>query len=79
MDPDFAARWGTAVFTEGFDEAAFADRIGTNPLRIIATGLFGIVPADPKIPVADADVLLHSETGRRLLAEGRILIIYREP
>jgi hypothetical protein len=79
MDPDFAARWGAALFSRSFDEAPHRDRIGENPFRIIATGLFGVVPSDPKIPSSDADVLLHSESGRRLLREGRILIIYRDP
>ncbi len=75
MDPEYASRWGTAVYSSDFSEREHVERIGTNPYRIIATGLFGIVPADLKIPRADADVLLHSENGRRLLREGRILII----
>lgn len=76
LNPDYASRWGVAAFTRGFDESKHRDRIGSNPYRIIATGLFGITPADPLIPPADADVLLYSENNRRLLREGRILIIY---
>ncbi|AHC15565.1 hypothetical protein [Salinispira pacifica] len=76
LDPEYASRWGVAAYTRGFDESEHRERIGDNPYRIIATSLFGITPSDPLIPPADADVLLYSENNRRLLREGRILIIY---
>lgn len=76
MDPEFASRWGGAAFTDNFDEGPYQERIGENPLRIVATGLFGLVPADPLIPKSFADQLLHSQQNRQLLREGRILIIY---
>ncbi|MDR0708824.1 MAG: polymerase [Spirochaetaceae bacterium] len=50
-------------------------RVGDNPLRIIARGVFGIRPTDPIIDREDALVILSSEDNRRLLREGKVAII----
>jgi hypothetical protein len=52
-----------------------AARVGTNPLRIVARGVFGIRPTDPIIDREDALVILSSEDNRRLLREGKVAII----
>jgi hypothetical protein len=52
--------------------------VGTNPLRIIARGVFGIRPTDPVIERDDALILLSSEANRRLLREGRLAITLNE-
>jgi hypothetical protein len=49
--------------------------VGNNPLRIIAQSVFGIRPTDPIIGKEDALVILSSENNRRLLREGKIVII----
>ncbi len=76
MDPEYASLWGSAAYSDNFDENNYVGRIGENPLRILATGLFGVSPSDPLIPMQDADVLLSSAENRKLLQEGRILIIF---
>ncbi len=76
MDPAYLKRWGAAAYTQGFGEKQFIDRIGLSPLRVVAAGLFGETPTDPIISPEDADRLLSTENNRRLLAQGRILIIY---
>jgi hypothetical protein len=48
---------------------------GKNPLRIIARGLFGIRPTDPVIDKDDALIILSTENNRRLLREGKVVII----
>ncbi|MDR0447094.1 MAG: polymerase [Treponema sp.] len=50
-------------------------RVGENPLRIVARGLFGVMPTDPIIDKEDALLILSSENNRRLLSEGRIAIV----
>ena len=50
-------------------------RVGENPLFIMAEGLFGTVPTDPIINKEDALLILSSENNRRLLLEGRIVIV----
>ena len=73
MKPEYVRSWGGAAYSGNFSENRA--RIGENPFRIIALGVFGITHTDPLIPVQDANILLHSESNRRLLQEGRILII----
>jgi hypothetical protein len=52
-----------------------AARVGDNPLRIIARGVFGIRPTDPVIHRDDALVIISSENNRRLLREGSVAIV----
>ncbi|MDR3342381.1 MAG: polymerase [Treponema sp.] len=52
--------------------------VGSNPLRIIARGVFGIHPTDPIIDREDALLIISSENNRRLLREGRVAIVLNE-
>ena len=62
----------------GIDEALHSDLaslLGSNPLRIFARSVFGIFPVDLIIDQRDA-ILIHStENNRRLLREGRVLLV----
>jgi hypothetical protein len=49
--------------------------VGENPLRIIARGIFGVQPTDPIIDGEDAGLILSNEANRRLLREGRVVIV----
>jgi hypothetical protein len=60
----------------GLDDRLKA-RVGDNPLRIIARGLFGIRPTDPIIDREDALLILSSEDNRRLLREGRVIFVLK--
>lgn len=85
-DPAYLNRWGAAAYMSSLEynrrwqaqdrgaEQPYQDRIGDNPLRILARGVFGIMPTDPIISQEAARILL-SEPNRHLLTEGRILII----
>ncbi|HUX11474.1 MAG TPA: hypothetical protein VMW87_00525 [Spirochaetia bacterium] len=79
MDPSYLMKWGAVAYTQGFGENDFIDRIGLSPLRVVALGLFGKTPTDPIISADDADKLLSTDNNRRILAQGRILIIYGSP
>ena len=52
--------------------------LGPRPLRILARGIFGISPTDPIIDREDALKILSSENNRRLLREGRVLLVLDE-
>jgi hypothetical protein len=52
--------------------------VGDKPLRIIASGLFGIHPTDPIIARDDAMQILSSEANKDLLRHGRVAIIVRQ-
>ncbi|MFP4408088.1 MAG: hypothetical protein ACLFPW_06160 [Spirochaetaceae bacterium] len=79
LDPKLVARWGVAAYTDSLELSAFADRIGEHPKRIVARRLFGVTPTDLVISTRDARELLASENNRRLLREGRILIVTPPP
>ncbi|MDR3116017.1 MAG: polymerase [Treponema sp.] len=52
--------------------------VGTNPLRIIAQGVFGIHCTDPIIAHEDALQVVSLEDNRKLLREGRIAIVLNQ-
>jgi hypothetical protein len=52
--------------------------VGSNPLRVIAREIFGIRPTDPVIDRNDALIILSSEANRRLLREGKVVIVLNE-
>ena len=54
------------------DLAAF---LGPNPLRIIARELFGMNPTDIVIDRSDALKIISTDNNRRILREGRVLLI----
>jgi hypothetical protein len=49
--------------------------VGDNPLRIFAQAVFGIRPTDPIINKNDALLLLSSEENRKILEQGRVIIV----
>jgi hypothetical protein len=77
-DPAWLLTWGSAAYSTSFDEAPWRERIGRTPLRLIAAGLYGKYPTDIKLNAEDAALILANAVNRRLLAEGRILIIFGE-
>jgi hypothetical protein len=52
--------------------------VGERPLRIIARGVFGVRPTDPIIDSADALTIISSEENRRLLREGRVVVVLND-
>jgi hypothetical protein len=76
-DPAFTAKWGQAGLSLGrFNEQRWVDRIGNDPLRIVARGVWGTRPGDLVLADADWDRLLSRDANRRLLAEGRVLVLF---
>ena len=78
-DPRSLKKWGMAAYSYSLDETPFLARIGPNPLRTMARGVFGKNGTDIIIPNKTARQLLAEESNRRLLREGRILIILDQP
>lgn len=78
VDPDILRSRGVAAYTTSPEEAPYEDRIGLTPLRLRATGAFGASPTDLIIHEEDANMILASPGNRRLIEEGRILIILND-
>jgi len=52
--------------------------VGDKPLKIFASGVFGIKPTDLIIDKNDAMLIISSEENRRLLSQGKVAIILDE-
>lgn len=75
LQPESIKRWGVVAYAEDFDEDPWRERIGADPLRIMAREAFGVQPTDIIIGRDDADRILSSPHNRELLREGRILVV----
>lgn len=73
--PSIALEKSIVFYTGDTDENLYRDRIGTQPLRIIARGVFGDNRTDPIISNADAEKILAKEENIKLLREGKIVIL----
>ncbi|AEJ19980.1 hypothetical protein [Gracilinema caldarium] len=49
--------------------------VGDRPLKILADKIYGKLPTDPVISKDDAIILYSSDNNRRLLTEGRVVIV----
>jgi hypothetical protein len=76
-DPNLTRTWGQAGFSLGkFNEDRWRDRIGFDPLRIVARGVWGARPGDLVLAQGDWDRILSRDANRKLLAQGRVLVLY---
>ena len=73
--PRIAVEEGIVAYTDSIDLLRFRDRIGEFPLVTMARSIFGTNRTDLVIPMEIGERLLASETNRRLIESGRVLII----
>lgn len=72
--PEALAAWGELGYATVLDRHALA-RVGDDPLRIDATGIFGNLRTDLVIPRDEALKILVLPENLALLSQGRVLII----
>ncbi|MGI5090563.1 OmpA family protein [Treponema vincentii] len=75
VNPAQAKKQGIVLYTGTLDESEYRDRIGTEPLRIIARGVFGDNRTDPIISNEDAERILAKKENIELLRQGKIVIV----
>jgi len=73
--PDILRKWGVAGYSQTEDTTEVFRRVGANPIRILASALYGTYGADVVIPVEDAKKLIAIEQNRELLRQGRVVIV----
>ncbi len=78
-DPEYLKKWGFVLYTDSIDERKFEERIGLYPLRTVAESIFGNNHTDILIPAEAVRKLLYNKDNRRLIREGRIMIIIGSP
>ncbi|OJF77544.1 MAG: hypothetical protein BKP49_00725 [Treponema sp. CETP13] len=74
-DPSIAKTIGIVQYTDSLNEKEYENRIGKNPLRIIARELFGAYRTDPVISRDDALKILSLKENLELLEQGRVVFL----
>ncbi|ULQ60376.1 OmpA family protein [Brucepastera parasyntrophica] len=75
VDPAVALKRGIVYYTASSDESRYRDRIGADPLRITARGVYGQNRTDPVISQTDFLRIVSSPENRNLLRDGKIVIL----
>jgi len=78
MDREIILERGPVGYFSSLSSEGLEERVGPNPLRIAARGLFGIAPSDPIIPRSDAISLLNSPRVGEILQQGKIAFVMGE-
>jgi hypothetical protein len=79
VEPEMLRSWGMVVYTDDLEERPYEERIGLSPLRILGRKIFGEYYTDIVIETEAAEKILYNPHNRRLLAEGRVMIICELP
>lgn len=75
VDPEVVLKTGTVGY-QGLSDSLELARIGLNPLKLRARGIFGIYNTDLIISTRDADKILSRQNNIDLILQGKILIVY---
>lgn len=75
IDPEVFTERGVVSYTTSLDPADWEEVVGSSPLRILARETFGIYHTDIIVSRRDAERLLSTEANRRILSEGRVLVV----
>ncbi len=75
VDPDILREWGMVAYTDTLDISRFIERVGDSPLRILGRGIFGKNHSDIIIDTETARKILFHPENRKLLTEGKVLVI----
>jgi hypothetical protein len=68
-------RWGACQYTDDPYYKGYAERVGENPLRLVAISNPKLIETDLCISNEDAMVLLQDEETKARLQEGRVIIL----
>jgi len=75
VNPDTARQRGIVHYASSLEEGELSDRIGDDPLRIVARRVFGKNRTDPVISRDDALKILTDPANRKLLLDGKVVIV----
>lgn len=75
VEPNIVQEQGLVQFCRGDNADKYAHRVGDDPLKIVARGVYGIFPTDPIIARNDALKILCSPHNIELLHQGKVVIL----
>jgi hypothetical protein len=78
VDPEVLKTRGELAYASAFDNGGLAI-VGDEPLRVMASEIFGTLRTDIVIPREDAKRILALPDNQRLLREGRVLVVLDAP
>jgi hypothetical protein len=79
MDPAAVVAWGAVLYVNSLDAPEVSGRAGSDPLRVMARGVFGVNSTDLIIPRETARSLLCRQSTRELLRRGNIVVVLDAP
>ncbi len=77
-DPEVVKTSGLVQYATNPSQSDYRDRVGSDPLRITARGVFGIHRTDPLISENDALKILSVKENIELLRQGKVIILIDE-
>ncbi len=75
VDPEIAKKQSIVLYSSTLNEENYRDRVGSNPLRILARAVYGQNRTDPIISMEDSGQILSRPENLELLEKGRVVII----
>lgn len=75
ISPQTAKQNAIVKYDFSSDESRYKDRVGNNPLHIKAVQVYGAKRCDPVIPHTDTLKILSVSENRKLLQEGKVVIL----
>ncbi len=78
VEPKVVRDSGLVQYASATTDSTFSQRVGTDPLRIRARGVFGIHRTDPLISKNDALRILSIPENIELLMQGKVIILLDE-
>lgn len=79
LEPEYLRSWGALAYATGIDDPIVAYRAGEEPLRIMASSIFGSRRTDAVISTEDALKILGSPENKEMIRQGRIVFIIDQP
>lgn len=73
--PQILIESGAVIYSSSTDEKIYEDRVGLDPLRIVARQVFGIYRTDPVISRNDALKILSVPENIDLLTQGKVVLL----
>ncbi len=78
VEPEIVKKSGLVKYSSKTGETEYEDRVGNDPLRIFARGVFGIHRTDPIISRNDALKILSIPENVELLKQGKVVLLLDE-
>jgi hypothetical protein len=75
VDRSSLLNWGMVAYSNDLDEVPYANRVGQNPLRTVARGVYGEGDMDIVISREAARFLASRDENLALLRQGRVLVV----